>query len=104
MDLRHQQSKLQSKVKSLEDQNRDLKSNVKLLEKKNEVDCKTILDQLKTLSGVEQAYKHVMDQYEKVKKNLKKANKLFKSTLKVKISYEEVIMKLIEDPITSAAT
>ena len=72
MDLRHQQSKLQSKVKSLEDQNRDLKSKIKLLEKKNEMDCKTILDQLKTLSGVEQAYKHVMDQYEKVTKNLKR--------------------------------
>ena len=59
MDLRHQQSKLQSKVKSLEEENRDLKNKVQLLDKKIEADCRTILDQLKTLSGVEQAFKHV---------------------------------------------
>ena len=35
---------------------------------------------------------------------MKKANKLFKSTFKVKLSYEHVIKLLIEDPVTSVAT
>ena len=40
----------------------------------------------------------------KLKKNLVKANSLFRTTLDVKLNYEEVITKLYNHPVTSAVT
>lgn len=40
----------------------------------------------------------------KLKKNLVKANSLFRTTLDVKLNYEKVIAKLYSHPVTSAVT
>ena len=63
-----------------------------------------IIDQLKTISGLEQGLKQAKELYSKVKKNLKKAKSLFESTLSVKLMYEKVIAQLVKDPKTSEAT
>ena len=104
MDLRHEQAKLRTKVNRLEEENRDLKGKAQLSDKKSEADCKMIIDQLKTISGLEQGLKQAKELYSKVKKNLKKAKSLFESTLSVKLMYEKVIAQLVKDPKTSEAT
>mmetsp|Transcript_4844 Transcript_4844/g.5899 ORF Transcript_4844/g.5899 Transcript_4844/m.5899 type:complete len:188 (+) Transcript_4844:246-809(+) len=79
-----------------------LLSKVTTAEKQAAKDCHTILQQCKQLDSLELAHKKAKTQLKSLQTDLKKANRLFKSTLQIKIQYEDVISRLAKDPITSA--
>lgn len=64
------------------------------LQKKVDDDCNTILKHLKDSELVESSNKQQKTRIKYLEKNLNKAEKLFRTTLAVKLRYEEVITSL----------
>lgn len=68
------------------------------------MDCETILANVKELDQLSHALKQAKAKAKKLKADLSKAVGLFKTALNVKHEYEQVIEKLVNDPLTASQT
>lgn len=104
MELRSDHSKTQTKLAASLKANKVMKSELAVLQKKAASDCDLILQNVKDIEHLDHQRKQEKAQNKTLQRNLKQAAKLFQTTLAVKLRYEEVIEKLVNDPITAETT
>ena len=95
MKLREENSKLIQKKKALETSNQTKQDKITALEKKAIDDCNLLLKHVKEHEALQSEYKEMKKRFSNYQTRLKKANELFKTTLSVKLEYEQVLMKLM---------
>ena len=104
MELRSANSKTQAKLAASLKANKVMKSEMAVLQKKAASDCDLILQNVKDIEHLDHQRKQEKAQNKTLQRNLKQAAKLFQTTLAVKLRYEEVIEKLVNDPTTAETT
>lgn len=104
MELRLDQASLNKDITKLKEQNKELQNKVVVLESKCFDDSGTIIRQLDEKKNLKRQLQAANNLIKKYMSNLKSARQLFKSTVEVKLQYEQVIAKLFSDEFTKEKT